>query len=149
MSRRRLALAAAVVAFASAAAAALAPELDKALRDSEYVYIQSERKTGEFGKPAEIWFMYDDGKVYVGTRPTSWRVKRIKAGRPKAKIAVGKPDGPSFAARGELVQDRALEKRLMETYAKKYPEGWKKHEEDFRKGFETGERLLVRYTPAP
>ena len=148
MPRSRLASAALVVALASAALAALAPEVEKALRDSTYVYMQTERKTGELGKPAEIWFMFDEGKVYVGTRPTSWRVKRIKAGRTKAKIAVGKPDGPSFTARGELVHDKALEVKLMETYAKKYPDGWKKHEDDFRKGFESGERVLVRYTPA-
>jgi hypothetical protein len=147
MLHRRLGLAV-VVALASAAFAALTPDVERALRDSEYVYMQTERKTGEFGKPAEIWFMYDDGKVYVGTRPSSWRVKRIKAGRTKAKIAVGKPDGPSFSARGEVIRDAALQQRLMETFAKKYPAGWKKHEEGFRKGFETGERVLVRYTPA-
>jgi hypothetical protein len=148
MPHRRLGLAV-VLVLASAALAALTPDVDRALRDSEYVYMQTERKTGELGKSAEIWFMYDDGKVYVGTRPTSWRVKRIKAGRPKAKIAVGKPDGPSFTARGDLIRDAALEKRLMETFAKKYPAGWKKHEEGFRKGFESGERVLVRYTPVP
>lgn len=149
MPRRRLALATLVVAFATAAVAALPPEVERALRDSEYVYMQSERKSGELGKPAEIWFMFDDGKVYVGTRPSSWRVKRIRAGRTRARIAVGKPDGPSFTARGDILRDPALEKKLMETFAKKYPEGWKKHEENFRKGFETGERVLVRYTPAP
>ena len=127
--------------------AGLAPDVDKALRDSTYVYIQSQRKTGEWGKPAEIWFHYEDGKVYVGTRPTSWRVKRIGWKRGAARIAVGKVDGPTFMARGDLVKDHAIEERLMADYAKKYPDGWAKYEQAFRDGFKSGERVVVRYTP--
>ena len=81
---RRLAVWAATLALTSAVAAALPSEIDHALRDSTYVYIQSERKSHQLGKPAEIWFFYDGTAVYVGTRPTSWRVRRIKAGRRRA-----------------------------------------------------------------
>jgi hypothetical protein len=130
-------------------AAGITPALDSALRESTYVYVRSERKSGAFGASAEIWFYYDGTAVYVGTRPTSWRVRRIKAGRKRARIAVGKPDGPAFDAVGELRRDRAAEARLMETFARKYPGGWPRHEESFRKGFESGERVLVRYAPAP
>ena len=73
----------------TAAAAAVSPDVDRALRDAKYVYIQSERKSGQLGKPAEIWFHWDGKAVYVGTPPTSWRVRRLKAGRKKAHIAVG------------------------------------------------------------
>jgi len=139
------------IAFAlvlsAAAAAALSPELDRALRDSKYVYVQSERKSGDLGKPAEIWFFYDKGATYVGTRPTSWRVRRIQAGRKKARIAVGKADGPAFDATGEVVRDPAIEKKLMEEFAKKYPEGWSRFADSFRDGFKSGDRVLVRYTP--
>lgn len=133
--------------FTTTAGAGLTPELDRALRDATYVYIQSERKTGEWSKPAEIWFHVADGKVYVGTRPTSWRVRRIGWKRAKARIAVGKPDGPAFEATAEVVKDPALEARLMEDFAKKYPDGWKKHEQGFRDGFKSGDRVLIRYTP--
>jgi hypothetical protein len=74
-------------------------------------------------------------------------VRRIKAGRPRARIAVGKVDGPTFEATGALVRDTALEQRLMDDFARKYPEGWSRHAESFREGFKTGERVLVRYTP--
>ena len=127
--------------------AGLSPEVEKALADAHYVYIQSERKTGQFGAPSEIWFFYDGGKVYVGTRPSSWRVKRIKAGRTRAHIAVGSPQGPSFEGTGALVKDPKLEERLMEAYAKKYPEGWSTHADNFRNGFRSGDRVLVAYTP--
>jgi len=146
MSRLRAALVFAL-AFGSAALAGLPPDVDQALRDSKYVYVQSERKSGELGAPAEIWFFYDAGKVYVGTRPGSWRVRRIKAGRKRARIAVGKAGGPTFEATGDLVHDTAIEQRLLEAYAKKYPEGWSRFEANFREGFKSGERVLVRYTP--
>jgi hypothetical protein len=111
--------------------------------------VQSERKSGEWSKPAEIWFFYEDGKVYVGTRPTSWRVRRIGWKRTKARVAVGKVDGPSFEATAELVKgDRALEDRMMAAYAKKYPDGWAKYEQNFRDGFKSGDRVIVRYTPS-
>ena len=144
---RRLAVWAATLALTSAVAAALPSEIDHALRDSTYVYIQSERKSHQLGKPAEIWFFYDGTAVYVGTRPTSWRVRRIKAGRRRAHIAVGKPDGPAFDATGDLVHDAKIEQQLLEAYAKKYPEGWTRFADSFREGFKTGDRVLVRYTP--
>jgi hypothetical protein len=147
VARRILLSCALLVVFVAAARAVLSPDLVKALGEARYVYIQSERKGGEFGKPAEIWFFVDGGTVYVGTRPSSWRVKRIKAGRPKARIAVGSPSGPSFEATGKLVKDPALEQKLMAAFAKKYPEGWATHAESFREGFRTGERVLVAYNP--
>jgi hypothetical protein len=136
-----------VLALATIASAASSPEITKALDSATYVYVQSERKSGEMSKPAEIWFFVDEGVVYVGTRPTSYRVKRIKAGRTKARIAVGSADGPSFDATGAIVNDKALQEKMMAAYAKKYPEGWAKFAESFRKGFETGDRVLVAYTP--
>ena len=144
---RRLAVLALALCLAGGAAGALSSELDRALKDSKYVYIQSERKSHELGKAAEIWFYYDGKAVWIGTPPTSWRVKRIKAGRKKAHIAVGKSDGPAFDASGEVVRDAAVERQLMEAYAKKYPEGWSRFADRFRDGFKSGDRVLVRYTP--
>jgi hypothetical protein len=147
---RRLApglLVAVAVAATATVAAALAPDVEKALADSEYVYISSTRKDGSLGEKAEIWFMYEGGKVYVGTRPASWRVKRIEWGRPDAKIWVGTREGPSFAATGAIVKDPALYEKLYAVFARKYPEGWKRHEDGFRKGFADGSRVLVAYTP--
>ena len=145
---RRAAVLGLALVLAATARAALPSDVDAALRQATYVYVQSERKTGEWSKPAEIWFHYEDGKVYVATRPTSWRVRRLGWKRTRARIAVGKVDGPSFEATGELVKgDAALEGRLMADYAKKYPDGWTKFEQAFRDGFKSGERVLVRYTP--
>ena len=145
--RRSASLAVVFTLVTAAAAAALSPDVDKALHDAKYVYIQSERKSGQLGKPAEIWFYYDGKAVYVGTPPTSWRVRRLKAGRKKAHIAVGKADGPAFDATGEVVKDAATEQKMLEEYARKYPEGWARFADKFKEGFKSGERVLVRYTP--
>jgi hypothetical protein len=143
---RRLATCLLVLSVASAWAG-LSPEVRKALDDSKYVYIQSERKSGELGRAAEIWFLSEGDAVYVGTRPDSWRVRRIKAGRKRARIAVGKADGPTFEAVGEVRKDPAVEERLMAAFAKKYAEAWPKYADGFRDGFKSGQRVLVRYTP--
>ncbi|HEX7409182.1 MAG TPA: hypothetical protein VF515_16250 [Candidatus Binatia bacterium] len=117
------------------------------LATSKYVYIATTRKDGSFGKPAEIWFLYHNGAVYVASPPTAWRVRRIKAGRAQAKIAVGKPDGPSFMATGALVNEPDVYPTLFDTYAKKYPDGWPKFEEKFRSGLKDGSRVLIKFTP--
>ncbi|HVO24343.1 MAG TPA: hypothetical protein VMW56_12015 [Candidatus Margulisiibacteriota bacterium] len=127
--------------------AELSPEIKAALTNSKYVYIASTRKNGSLSKPAEIWFLYRDGAVYVGTPPTSWRARRIKANRTQAKIWVGKADGPSFMATGAIVNDPAAQQAMLEAYAKKYPDGWSRFEEKFRSGFKDGTRVLIKYTP--
>lgn len=125
----------------------LSDEIRQALKDSKYVYIASQRKDGTFGSKAEIWFFEHDGAVWVGTSPSSWRARRIKAGRTAAKVYVGKPDGLSFDAVGSIVQDAAVQKRMFETYAKKYPGGWPQHESRFREGFADGSRVMIKYVP--
>jgi hypothetical protein len=147
MIRRAVAVGVLLVAVVAAARPTLAPDVTRALSDARYVYIQSERKGGELGKPAEIWFFVDGDTLYVGTRPQSWRVKRIKAGRTRARIAVGSPSGPAYEATGRVVRDPAIEAKLMAAFAAKYPEGWPRHADGFREGFRTGERVLVAYTP--
>jgi hypothetical protein len=143
---RTLVLAAALLA-ATPALAGFTPEQEKQLAEATYVYVQSERKSGEWSTPAEIWFFVDGGVLYVGTRPESWRVKRIKAGRTKARIAIGKPDGPAFEATGAVVSDAAIQTKMMDAFAVKYPDGWRKYEQSFRDGFKDGSRVLVAYTP--
>jgi hypothetical protein len=140
-----------VVTLARAAAPssvhALSPEIVQALEASAYVYIATERRDGSLGAPAEIWFLFHQGAVWVASPPTTWRVKRIRARRPKAKIAVGKLGGPSFRATGTIVADRAIYDLMCETYARKYPDGWPRHEQTFREGLKDGTRVLIRYQP--
>ena len=126
-------------------AGTLAPEIEKGLRESKYVYIATERKSGSFGTPAEIWFLYHEGAVWVASPTTTWRAKRIRAGRTKAKIAVGNAGGPSFDATGSIVKDETVYQVMFRTFAEKYPEGWPKYEQRFRDGLKDGTRVLIKY----
>ena len=127
---------------------ALASTVESELRTSKYVYISTQRKDGSYGKPAEIWFLYHDGAVWVASPTTTWRVKRIRAGRPKAKIAVGKIDGTSFPATGSIVKDEKVYDIMYKTFAEKYPDGWPKYEQRFRDGLKDGTRVLMKYQPS-
>jgi hypothetical protein len=146
-----LVFAALVIALSSintpAHSAPLSAELQKALDSSKYVYIQSARKDGSMGKAAEIWFFSYQGAVWVCSPVTTHRVKRIQAGQTKAKIAIGKSDGPSFTAKGSLVKDAAIDKVMFETFAKKYAGEWSSYEKNFRDGLANGTRTLVKYEP--
>jgi hypothetical protein len=137
-----------VVLLASPAGAGELPKnLQDLLASSTYVYISSTRKDGALSRPAEIWFLWRNGSVYVASAPTTWRVRRIRWKRPQAKIWIGKTDGPSFTATGAVVNEPEMYPILFETYARKYPDRWKGWEDDFRKGLADGSRVLVRYTP--
>ncbi len=146
-----IALASAVVLAAMLSSSVVAGELPAnvktELANSKYVYIATTHKDGKLGKPAEIWFLYHNGAVYVASPPTTWRVRRIKAGRTQAKISVGKPDGPSFMAAGAIVNEPDVYPILFDTYAKKYPDGWKSFEDKFRTGLKDGSRVLIKLTP--
>ena len=50
--------------YAPVSAASYSAEVEEALKTSTYAYIASERKSGEFGTLAEIWYMYHDGFVW-------------------------------------------------------------------------------------
>ena len=132
---------------AGSAAAAVSPEIEHLLATSEFVYISSTRKDGTLSRKAEIWFTWHDGSVWVGTRPDSWRAKRIRWKRPMATIWVGSPAGPSIRARGELVTDPARYDMLCRDYGVKYPARWPRWEASFREGLASGDRVLIRYVP--
>jgi hypothetical protein len=128
-------------------AADLPKDVQDSLASVTYVYISSTRKDGNLSRPAEIWFLWHKGSVYVASAPTSWRAKRIRWGRPDAKIWVGKPDGPSFLATGAIVNEPDVLPVLFKTFAQKYSERWSSYEESFRKGLADGSRVLIRYKP--
>ena len=152
LQRRSLALAITLMGMllsvAPARSASLTPDLQKALDSSKYVYVQSARKDGTLGKPAEIWFMPYNGAVWVASPVTTYRVKRIQAGQTKAKIWIGKTDGSAFNAKGSIVTDPEVPKVMFESYAKKYSSEWSSYEKKFRDDLANGSRVLIKYEPA-
>lgn len=132
---------------AKPAGGAFTTEQLKQLAEAKFVYIQSTRKDGTLSKPAEIWFAVMDGALWVGSSPDSWRAKRIRWGRPQARIAIGSPSGPAFSATGAFVKDAARATKFCDALAVKYPDGWPRWEKSFRDGLVDGKRVLIEYTP--
>ncbi len=148
-----------------AATAAESPAASKAaLADGKSIYIASTRKDGTLGRPAAVWYVYDQGSIYVASRRTAWRVRRIKAGRPRVKMWVSKdrvdfgrtrePDGPSFMATGALVTDLGIVAAILDRFPQRYPAtgtaelSWEDIEDVKRAGLKDGSHVLIKYTPA-
>jgi general stress protein 26 len=86
---------------------------------SQLIYVATQRRNGGRSASRPVWFMYDQGKLFFTTSPTSWKARRIAAGSPLL-INVGRKDGPFFVGHAQLVRDPALIDRMGRAYAKKY-----------------------------
>ncbi len=156
------------VAFVAALAwpgrlrAALAPSVAALLERSGFVYVSPLKKDGAESRcHGEVWYGWLDGSVVLITARTSWKAQALTHGLQRARIWVGDHgrvgrvlgsgdafrEAPSFEARAEQSKDAALLERLMTTYRRKYPKEIASWESRMRAGFESGERLVIRYTP--
>jgi hypothetical protein len=131
----------------AAIGAELGSEITEHLTKDEFVYIASTRKGGDLGEAAEIWFYWDGSALFVASPPKAWRVVRIRAGRPQARIWVGSVEGSWFDAKGEIVSDVAAQEKLVTTFREKYGVKFSGWHDRFRDGFKDGSRLLIRYAP--
>lgn len=159
-----LLLAPAVLARAQStpARAALAPEIERALAESPYVYVSPLRSNGEESRcHGEVWYGWIDGSVVVITSVESWKARSLARGLVQARLWVGDygrvkrvigsnqafRGGPSFPARAELVRDRSVIERLLAIYEKKYPAEIGNWRGRMRAGHLDGSRVLIRYVP--
>jgi hypothetical protein len=134
------------------------------LESSPFVYISPLRSDGsESTCHGEVWYGWIDGAVVINTAPTTWKSRALAKGRDRARIWVGDHgrvkqvigssdafrSAPHFDARGESVkQDTQLLDRLLALYEKKYPREIASWRDKMRSGYQSGERLLLRYTPS-
>ena len=165
--KARVLLASSVLALLGAAAKApteFPAAIKEALVEGKSVYVASTRKDGTLGRAAPVWYMYHQGAVYVASKLTAWRVRRIKAGRPRVKMWVSKertdfgrtrePDGPSFMASGTIVTDPKFVTAMLDRFGKKYPDtgraepSWEDVDAVFRAGMKDGSQVLIKYTAA-
>jgi hypothetical protein len=130
-----------------------------ALAKSPLVYVSPLRADGaESTCHGEVWFFVDQGDVVLATGKDGWKARALGKGLDRARLWVGDlgpakgPDGPfrkapTFMTRARLEPDRAAFDRLLEEYGKKYPAEWDKWQPRFRKGYDEGSRVVIRYTP--
>jgi len=111
---------------------------------------------------SEVWYGWIDGAVVINTAPTTWKSRALAAGRNRARIWVGDHGrvkqilgsndafrkAPSFDAKVESVKGGdALLDKLLAVYEKKYPREIANWRDSMRKGYKSGDRLLLRYAP--
>ena len=63
------------------------PELGKALREEQLVYVTTYDRTGKAGT-VPVWFLYQDGKAYISTMPQSLKARKL-ALDPRVRLALG------------------------------------------------------------
>ena len=152
----------AALAWPRSSRAALAPDLTGLLERSGFVYVSPLKSDGgESSCHGEVWYGWLDAEVVLITARTSWKARALERGLERARIWVGDHgrvgrvlgsgdafrQGPSFEARAQKSGDAALLERLLATYRRKYPNEIGSWESRMRSGFESRERILVRYTP--
>jgi hypothetical protein len=147
---------------AGSQAGALAPDLQRALEKSPFVYVSPLRADGsESACHAEVWYGWIDGSVVLITGSERWKARSVRRGLDRARLWVGDfgrwervvgrserfREGPSFEARAVIARDGALLERLLAIFAEKYPEEIDRWRDRMRQGYADGTRVLVRYTP--
>jgi hypothetical protein len=68
--------------------------------------------------------------------------------RPRCARSEAFRKAPSFDARASFETDRKVLDRLIALYEKKYEGEFDRWREDMQAGFFSGQRKLIRYTPA-
>ncbi len=145
--------------------AALADALTEALEGSPFVYVSPLRSDGSESRcHGEVWYAWLDGAVVLNTASDTWKARALARGLDRARIWVGDygrwkgslgsrsdafRQGPGFLARAQSSRDAALVERLLEVYARKYPDEIGAWRERMRQGVADGSRVLIRYRPDP
>lgn len=104
-------------------AGTVSPATKDLLRSSSYVYIATQRKSGELSEAAPVWFVYDGEQVFFTTGPESWKARRIGRGSPLT-IHVGRRTGPKLVGKATRVSDPALIDKMGRAYNEKYWIAW-------------------------
>ena len=96
-------------------------QIPSAIHGQKYISLTTFRKTGA-GVPTPVWFGEDAGKLYVMTRGTMGKAKRIR-NNPQVKVAPctirGQVTGPEFQATARVLPP-GEHKHARETINGKY-----------------------------
>ena len=94
----------------------------ESLKKQQYLNIETFRKSGE-GVRTPVWFVEDDGKVFIRTVADSGKVKRIRR-NPQVMIAPCKMDGAVtgdwFPANAREITDKEADQKVNRLLDKKY-----------------------------
>jgi hypothetical protein len=99
----------------------MASQIPSPIQGQKYICLTTFRKTG-VGVPTPVWFGVDNEKLYVMTRSTMGKTKRIR-NNPQVKVAPctirGKVTGPEYPATAHILPAEEY-KHARETINRKY-----------------------------
>jgi len=124
----------------------LAPDVAAALRAARQIYVATRRADGTPSRPVPVWFMLDGEAVYFTTGPQSHKARRIARGSPLL-VWVGRPAGPHFVGRAELVRDPEVAARMAPAYDDKYWISWLGFFRPRPERVRAGKTVIVKVTP--
>lgn len=94
----------------------------KQFERQQFINLETFKRSGQ-GVKTPVWFVENDGRLYVRTLVSSWKVKRIRnhAGvRVVPCMAQGEPLGEWLPARARIISDPALEHQVNQWLDQKY-----------------------------
>jgi hypothetical protein len=133
--------------------------LAQAISESPLVYVSPLRSNGDESRcHAEVWFVADEGSLWVVTDSKRWRAAAIGLGLRTARLWVGdfglwkKSKGryrqaPGCVALARIDSDPAAHDNALQLFGKKYASAWESWGPRFKNGLASGERVLIRYAP--
>ena len=142
---------------------ALPTETLKLLESSPFVYVSPLRSDGTESRcHGEVWYGWIDGVVLLNAESGTWKARAVSTGLTGARVWVGDhgrwkgligPNeafrkAPHFDAVVDRVTESALNEKLLAAYDTKYAESFDRWRDKMRQGFENGDRVVLRYTPA-
>ena len=101
----------------------LNPSVKTFLTTQKLISVATKRPNGDWGRPAPIWFMYEDEAVYFITAPTSFKARRIRKGSP-VLVWLDEKQEPAFSGETQIVTDPVILDRINAAYKDKYWMAW-------------------------
>ena len=109
------------------------------------MYITTYDATGVPGT-VPVWFVYEQGKVFISTGPGTLKAKKIRA-NPRVRLALGARDGPAFDGTARFTSDRATCDMAARGLSEKYQGYWGDPTRLARSIAQGRERVLLEITP--
>ena len=93
------------------------------LHDKKLIAVTTQRPNGEWSSKSLVWFMSEDNAVYLMTKPTSHKARRVQRGS-QMQVWLENGTAPIFTGPARFITDTALIDRMDQTYRKKYWSAW-------------------------
>ena len=121
-------------------------EVQHALQRAKLLYVTTFGANGKSGT-VPVLFLFDGDAIYFCSQRETLKVRRIRrSGR--VTVRVGKPDGPSWSCRAQLLEHVPdLQARLLRAYRRRYRLRWLFLGPRLRKAFADGTEVLIRLVP--